>query len=150
PNRRATSLAAVHDRGIIHRDLSPDNIILPDGDIDRAKLIDFGIAKSANQGDATMIGSAFAGRFSYASPEQVGLSGGDVDARSDIYSLGLVLAAAAIGFGKTLDMGASPTAVIAARQRLPDLSAVPASLRPGIEPMLQPRPEAPPGPRPEL
>ena len=149
-NRLAEGLAAVHDRGIIHRDLSPDNIILPGGDIDRAKLINFGIAKSANPGDATMIGSAFTGKFSYASPEQVGLSDGHVDARSDIYSLGLVLAAAAIGFGKTLDMGASPAAVIAARQRLPDLSAVPASLRPVIEPMLQPRPEDRPGSMREL
>src|SRR5205823_1442271 len=83
------------DRGIIHRDLSPDNIILPEGDVDRAKLIDFGIAKSANPGDATVIGSAFPGKFSYAAPEQVGLFGGQVDARSDIYSLGPVLAAAA-------------------------------------------------------
>jgi hypothetical protein len=140
-NRLVQGLAAAHDRGIIHRDLSPDNIILPEGDVDRAKLIDFGIAKSANPGDATVIGSAFAGKFSYASPEQVGLFGGQVDARSDIYSLGLVLAAAAIGFGKALEMGGSPATVIAARQRLPDLGAVPASLRPVIEPMLQPRPE---------
>ena len=140
-NRLVQGLAAAHDRGIIHRDLSPDNIILPEGDVDRAKLIDFGIAKSANPGDATVVGSSFAGKFSYASPEQVGLFGGQVDARSDIYSLGLVLAAAAIGFGKALEMGASPATVIAARQRLPDLAAVPASLRPVIEPMLQPRPE---------
>src|SRR5204862_390459 len=51
---------------------------------------------------------------------------------------------------KTLDMGASPAAVIATRQRLPDLSAVPASLRPVIEPMLQPRPEDRPGSMREL
>ncbi|MBV9014489.1 MAG: protein kinase [Alphaproteobacteria bacterium] len=140
-NRLAQGLAAAHDRGIIHRDLSPDNIILPEGDVDRAKLIDFGIAKSANPGDATVIGSVFAGRFTYASPEQVGLFGGHVDARSDVYGLGLVLAAAAIGFGKSLEMGSSPATVIAARQRVPDLSAVPATLRPVLEPMLQPRPE---------
>jgi eukaryotic-like serine/threonine-protein kinase len=90
-NRLAQGLAAAHDRGIIHRDLSPDNIILPEGDVDRAKLIGFGIAKSANPGEATVIGSAFAGKFSYVSPEQVGLFGGAVDARSDIYSLGAIL-----------------------------------------------------------
>src|SRR4030088_1025965 len=137
-HRLVQGLAAAHDRGIIHRDLSPDNIILPQGDVDRAKLIDFGIAKSANPGDATVIGSAFAGKFSYASPEQVGLFGGQVDARSDIYSLGLVLAAAAIGFGKALEMGASPAT---APRALPLPPGPPPGRRRVREPMLQPRPE---------
>ena len=75
----------------------------------------------------TIIGSDFAGKYSYVSPEQVGLFGGKVDLRSDIYSLGLVLAAAAIGFGKKLDMGNSAPSMIAARQRVPDLSEVPAA-----------------------
>jgi hypothetical protein len=140
-NRLAQGLAAAHDRGIIHRDVSPDNIILPEGDVDRAKLVDFGIAKSANPGDATLIGTDFAGRYSFVSPEQAGLFGGRVDARSDIYSLGLVLAAAAIGFGKKVEMGSSPATVIAARQRVPDLSSVPPTLRPVIAPMLEPHPE---------
>ena len=63
------------------------------------------------------------------------------NSRSDIYSLGLVLAAAALGFGRTLDMGTSPGAAIAARQKAPDLAALPAALRPAIAPMLAPRPE---------
>ncbi len=140
-DRLAQGLASAHDKGIVHRDLSPENIILPGGDVDRAKLIDFGIAKLGEAGEGTLIGGAFAGKYSYVSPEQAGLFGSRVDFRSDIYSLGLVLATAAIGFGKKLDMGSSPSSVIAARQRVPDLSALPAALRPVIAPMLEPRPE---------
>ena len=140
-DRLVEGLAAVHNRGIIHRDLSPDNIILPDAEVGRAKLIDFGFAKTGDAGDATMIGVNLMARHAYASPEQLGLFGGRVDSRSDIYSLGLVLAAAAIGFGRTLDMGASPGAAIVARQKVPDLTPVPASLRPVIAPLLQPNPD---------
>lgn len=140
-NRLVLGLAAAHEMGIVHRDVSPGNILLPEGNIDRAKLIDFGIAKSTDPTALTVVGSDFAGKHSYVSPEQVGLFGGRVDLRSDIYSLGLVLAAAAIGFGGRLDMGSSAPTMIAARHRVPDLSAVPAVLRPVIAPMLEPRPE---------
>jgi hypothetical protein len=143
-NRLVLGLAAAHEMGIVHRDVSPGNILLPEGNIDRAKLIDFGIAKSTDAAALTVVGSDFAGKYSYVSPEQVGLFGGQVDLRSDIYSLGLVLAAAAIGFGGRLDMGSSAPTMIAARQRVPDLSAVPPVLRPVIAPMLEPRPEARP------
>ena len=47
-NRLALGLAAAHEMGIVHRDMSPENILLPEGSIDRAKLIDFGIAKSTD------------------------------------------------------------------------------------------------------
>jgi serine/threonine protein kinase len=142
--RLGHGLAAVHAKGIIHRNISPADIILPDGDVNRAKLIDFGIAQSMDPGDATLIGVDALAKHAYAAPEQLGLFGGSVDSRSDIYSLGLVLAAAAMGFGKSLDMGSNPGTMIAARQRVPDLSAVPAQLRPIIAPMLEPRPEARP------
>src|SRR5829696_3688523 len=140
-DRLAEGLAAVHARGIIHRDLSPDNVILPDGDVGRAKLIGFGFAQTAEVGDATMIGVNLMARHGYASPEQLGQFGGRVDSRSDLYSLGLVLAAAALGFGRTLDMGTTPGKAIEARQKKPDLSPVPAPLRPAIAPLLEPSPE---------
>jgi serine/threonine protein kinase len=140
-DRLASGLAAAHEMDIVHRDVSPENILLPEGRVEHAKLIDFGIAKAMGPANATLIGGEFAGKYSYVSPEQVGLFGGRVDLRSDIYSLGLVLAAAAIGFGRRLDMGASPATIIAARQRVPDLSEVPAPLRPVIAPMLAPRPD---------
>jgi serine/threonine protein kinase len=138
-DRVARGLAAAHEKGIYHRDISPDNIILVGNRADQAKIIDFGIAKSTEPGDRTVVGQDFAGKYSYVSPEQLGLYGGTVDGRSDIYSLGLVLAAAVIG--RPLPMGNSPISVIEARQRVPDLSAVPAELRSAIAPLLEPNPD---------
>ncbi|HEV8678257.1 MAG TPA: protein kinase, partial [Stellaceae bacterium] len=144
-DRLAEGLAAVHTGGIIHRDLCPDNIVLPGGEVGRAKLTEFGFATTGEGRDSTLVGVNLAARHAYASPEALGLYGGRIDSRSDIYSLGLVLAAAALGFGRTLDMGTSPGTVIAARQKPPDLAALPSSLRPVIAPMLAPRPEDRPG-----
>src|SRR5262245_25734430 len=137
-DRLADGLAAAHEKGVIHRDISPDNIILPGRDLSQAKIIDFGISKMADPEAKTIVGDDFAGKYSYVSPEQLGMFGGEVDARSDIYSLGLVLAAAAIG--EPLDMGMSPISVIEARRGVPDLSRVPADLRADLAAMLQPDP----------
>ncbi len=137
-DRCADGLAAAHAMGVIHRDLSPDNVILPGGRIDAAKLIDFGIAKQTDSSKATVIGNDFAGKYSYAAPEQLGLQGGEVGPRADIYSLGLVLAAAAIG--APLDMGNSLPSAVQARMRVPDVSRVPDELRAELTAMLQPSP----------
>ncbi|CUA89919.1 Protein kinase domain [Chelatococcus sambhunathii] len=137
--RVAAGLAAAHELGIIHRDLSPDNVILPGGNVGRAKIIDFGIARSTRLGEATVIGSGFAGKYNYVSPEQLGLHGGDVGPKSDIYSLGLVLAEALLG--RPLDMGGSQSAIVEKRRAVPDLAGIDARMRPLITRMLQPRPE---------
>jgi serine/threonine-protein kinase len=86
-------LQAANDEGIIHRDLKPPNIMLVDGrqpGTKTLKLLDFGIAKIREGTDdvRTLTGS-FMGTPLYSSPEQI--SGERVDARSDIYSVGLVL-----------------------------------------------------------
>jgi len=117
--RIASGLQAAHERGIIHRDVSPDNIIVPLGDVTRAKIIDFGIARSTQLGDKTIIGSGFAGKDNYVSPEQVGLYGDEVTAKSDIYSLGLLLFYALTG--QKLDMGGSQFQLVEKRRRVPDL-----------------------------
>ena len=135
----ADGLAIAHGAGVIHRDLSPDNIILRDGNVGRPKIIDFGIARSANVGEGTLIGGGFAGKFNFVSPEQLGIHGREVDARSDIYSLGLVIAASLRG--QPLDMGGSHVDVIEKRTKVPDLSDIDETLRPVIEAMLQPNPD---------
>ncbi len=136
--RIASGLAAAHSRGVVHRDLSPDNILLSEGRPDKAKLIDFGIAKLLESGDRTVV-TGFKGKISFASPEQFGMFDGQVSARSDLYSLGLVLAAAATG--SPLPMGATVAEAVQVRQQLvpipPDL---PAGLRSEIAPLLAPDP----------
>jgi serine/threonine-protein kinase len=136
--RIASGLQAAHERGIIHRDVSPDNIIVPLGDVTRAKIIDFGIARSTQLGDKTIIGSGFAGKDNYVSPEQVGLYGNEVTAKSDIYSLGLLLFHALTG--RKLDMGGNQFQLVEKRRRVPDLGGVDMRIRPLLEQMLQPDP----------
>jgi protein kinase-like protein len=136
--RIASGLHAAHERGIIHRDVSPDNIIVPLSDVTRAKIIDFGIARSTQLGDKTIIGSGFAGKDNYVSPEQVGLFGSEVTAKSDIYSLGLLLFYALTG--QKLDMGGSQFQLVEKRRRVPDIGGVDMRIRPLLEKMLQPDP----------
>jgi len=136
--RLAAGLNAAHQHGIVHRDLSPDNVLITAGDLAKAKIIDFGIARSTRAGDATIIGSGFAGKYNYVSPEQLGLFGGDVTAKSDIYSLGLVLAECLTG--RRIDMGGTQFEVLEKRRVVPDLRAVDRRFHPLLEKMLQPNP----------
>ncbi|MFN3191761.1 MAG: protein kinase domain-containing protein [Aureliella sp.] len=85
-----------HQKGIIHRDLKPSNILVELHDVQHIpKVIDFGVAKATSQRltDKTLytLFSQMIGTPLYMSPEQAELSGLDVDTRSDIYSLGVLL-----------------------------------------------------------
>ncbi len=136
--RLASGLSAAHQHGIIHRDLSPDNILVARRNVGLAKIIDFGIARSTRNNDGTIIGSGFAGKFNYVSPEQLGLFGGEVTGKSDIYSLGLVIAECLSG--RPINMGGTQFEVLEKRRKVPDLGTLDPRLRPLIDWMLQPDP----------
>lgn len=89
-----------HQKGVLHRDLKPSNILVEESDgCPVPKVIDFGIAKALEAGGEGSTGLSLlrtqgfslVGTPSYISPEQAGLDGLDVDSRSDLYSLGVVL-----------------------------------------------------------
>lgn len=79
-------LQAAHDKGIVHRDIKPSNILLDDHG--RERIVDFGLASIRGSEQLTKTGSTL-GTVGYMSPEQV--KGKEVDQRSDLFSLGVVL-----------------------------------------------------------
>lgn len=140
----AQALAYAHAKGVVHRDIKPDNIILDAGS-GRAMVTDFGIAKALRSGDSELTRPGeIVGTARYMAPEQA-LAEATVDGRADMYSLGLV------GFfvltGTHAIKGLSLPAVIMEHVRGPaiDLTTadrrLPAPLVQAIMRCLAPRPE---------
>ncbi|MFV0301254.1 MAG: serine/threonine-protein kinase, partial [Paracoccus sp. (in: a-proteobacteria)] len=139
--RLSHGLAKAHSRGVTHRDLSPDNVMLRGNRIEDAVLIDFGIARAVDFGEGTLAGR-FAGKFKYVSPEQLGHFGGEIGPAADVY--GMALMVAAVLRGKALDMGTSAVEAVEARRGIPDLSGLPHEIYPLLQYMLEPDPKARP------
>ncbi len=136
--RLAEGMQAAHAKGIVHLDLSPDNILLPDAWVEQAKIIDFGIARKLGDGSDSDVATAFTGKYGYQAPEVFGRYGRRIGEWSDVYSLALTVLAMAKG--RPLDMGHDKFTANEARRDVPDLSFLDESLRPLFTEMLQPDP----------
>ena len=89
----AKALEAIHEAGVIHRDLKPENVLITEEQ--RIKVMDLGVARLADEARRLSQTGVFVGSVLYAAPEQ--LNGEDVDARADLYALGLLLYELATG-----------------------------------------------------
>ena len=132
----ADGLNHLHDRGWIHLDYKPENIMVGDRPNmrDHVKVVDFGIAKVADTGhelaSIQSIGGLFCGTPEYMSPEQA--TGADVDRRSDLYSLGVILYQLLVGEVPFQD----PTALGVITKHLSETPIAPQERQPEIQPEL--------------
>jgi eukaryotic-like serine/threonine-protein kinase len=125
----AAALAAAHAQGIIHRDVKPANVLIA-SDAGTVKVADFGIARAAGARQGLTMPGTVLGTATYLSPEQA--QGAEVDFRTDVYSLGMVLYEMLAG--KPPFTGDSPVAV--AYQQLSQTAPPPSTHNPDVPPAL--------------
>lgn len=139
-SRLAEALAAVHDAGLLHRDVKPGNVLLA---LDGPRLIDFGIARHEGATALTATGSVI-GTPGYLAPEQA--SAGPLGPGCDVFSLGCVLVYAATG-RRPFGQGAPAGVLFRTVHEEPDLEGVPAALLPLVTACLAKDPADRPGAR---
>ncbi len=122
------ALDHVHRRGLVHRDITPANLLFDDDG--RLRIADFGLARALAEASVTEPTGAFLGTARYASPEQA--QGQPVDARSDVYSLALVLTEAVTG-SLPFDTDTAVGTLMARVDRPLEVSDELGPLRPAIE-----------------
>ncbi|MEV4250524.1 Stk1 family PASTA domain-containing Ser/Thr kinase [Streptosporangium canum] len=121
------ALGAAHQAGLVHRDVKPENVLLSDDG--RVKVVDFGLARAIEATNQTRTG-VMIGTIGYMSPEQV--TSGATDARSDVYSAGIMLFE--LLTGRQPYEGDTPMSV--AYRHVHDTVPVPSALLPGTPPLL--------------
>ncbi|MBK7402871.1 MAG: serine/threonine protein kinase [Myxococcales bacterium] len=127
----ARALARAHERGVVHRDIKPDNVFLTDLGADEpfVKVLDFGIAKTeAGPSSATTTGAVLGSPF-YMSPEQI-LGKKDVDFHTDLWSLGVLTYEALLGVRPFAGETIGALSISICREPLP----MPSSQRAGVPP----------------
>jgi serine/threonine protein kinase len=141
----AEGLQAAHRKGVVHRDIKPDNIMVETGDV--VKVMDFGVARLRESENTRLTQAGFmVGTPQYMAPEQI--EGGEVTERTDIYSLGIVLYEMLTG--EAPFKAKTPAAVIVRKlqQAPPPPSAVRGDIPAAIEALVLQMMEADPARRP--
>lgn len=121
--------------GIVHRDLKPENIILLDSPADSVKVLDFGIAKMVGGENLTLTGEGF-GTPTYMSPERIN-GKADLDCRTDIYSVGIILFEMLTGSVPFRSSSTDPAIFWSEMRKMHESDPIPDMTRHGISPELQ-------------